>query len=350
MGVKVREKRGKLYLDTYYQGRRTWESLGLTLGNDPYSNKEALRLADIICKKREFQLVSGEWNLLDSVAAKQTLVQYAELQAAKFDPKHHLPKSLKYLKPYAKEIKIGNVNESFLEGYQAYLFDNGLAKCTASHYFAALSTVLRRAVRDRIIQYNPAERIKGIKIPETIKISLTQEELQRLADTPIGGNLGAEIRRALLFAAFTGLRVSDLKSLKWSDIHLSPLQLHKRQAKTGTIVIMDLHPTAWRIINDGDDHAAIDPVFPLLSTTNANTNQYLKKWAKDAGLEKSIGWHTARHSFAVLTLEGGADFYTVSKLMGHTKPMTTAVYAKATDKMKKQAIEGLPKLEMGNDN
>ena len=53
------------------------------------------------------------------------------------------------------------------------------------------------------------------------------------------------------------------------------------------------------------------------------------------------GWHTARHTFAVLTLEGGADFYTVLKLMGHTKSQTTAVYGKATDGMVKKAVQGL---------
>ena len=45
MSVKVREKRKKLYLDIYVDGRRTWETLNLTVSSDPAMNKETMRLA-----------------------------------------------------------------------------------------------------------------------------------------------------------------------------------------------------------------------------------------------------------------------------------------------------------------
>jgi hypothetical protein len=47
MGVKIREKRGKLYLDIYAGGRRAWEALHLTLTSDKKQNKEIMRLAEI---------------------------------------------------------------------------------------------------------------------------------------------------------------------------------------------------------------------------------------------------------------------------------------------------------------
>jgi len=125
MGVNVRVKRGKLYLDTYIQGKHTWESLGLSVGSDTLSNKEALRLADIICKKREFQIASGEWGLIDSVTGKQSHVDYASKLAAKQPPKNHLPKSIKYLTEYAKDVRISSVNERFLEGSQEFLVESG---------------------------------------------------------------------------------------------------------------------------------------------------------------------------------------------------------------------------------
>jgi site-specific recombinase XerD len=63
-------------------------------------------------------------------------------------------------------------------------------------------------------------------------------------------------------------------------------------------------------------------------------------------VDKPIGWHTARHTFATLTLESGADFSTVSRMLGHTKMATTAVYAKTTDRAKRSAVEGLPALDL----
>jgi site-specific recombinase XerD len=74
---------------------------------------------------------------------------------------------------------------------------------------------------------------------------------------------------------------------------------------------------------------------------------YFQKWATRAGIQKHIGWHTARHTFAVISLESGADIYTVSKLLGHTNIRTTQIYAKATDKMKRDAVNALPAINFG---
>jgi hypothetical protein len=76
MSVKIRKKRGKLYLDIYENGCRKWEALHLSLTDDKAHNKEAMRLAEICRAKRELQVVSGEWGLIDPVAGKQTLYSF----------------------------------------------------------------------------------------------------------------------------------------------------------------------------------------------------------------------------------------------------------------------------------
>lgn len=154
--------------------------------------------------------------------------------------------------------------------------------------------------------------------------------------------MGGEIRRAFLFACFVGLRISDIKTLQWGDIDHG--QIEKRQKKTKTIAYIPINETAWGIINDGTIHNHQEPIFPLLAATAHKTNHYLKKWVTLARIGKTIGWHTARHTFAVLSLEGGADIYTLSKLLDHANVKTTEIYAKATDKMKREAVEGLPKI------
>ncbi len=122
-----------MYLDIHYGGRRKWKAIGLTLGADARTNRETMRVAEIIRQKRELQIVSGEWGLIDPLEGKRTLVSYAEELVAKQDPKNHLPKSLKYLPAYAKEIHISAVTERFLDGYQEYLAETELSKATMSH-------------------------------------------------------------------------------------------------------------------------------------------------------------------------------------------------------------------------
>jgi site-specific recombinase XerD len=98
-------------------------------------------------------------------------------------------------------------------------------------------------------------------------------------------------------------------------------------------------------------HCHTELIFPSVGSTEYVTNKYLTHWAQKAGIHKKIGWHTARHTFAVLSLESGADIFTVSKLLGHTDVKTTQVYAKATDKMKREAVNALPQLDIeGGDH
>jgi site-specific recombinase XerD len=77
-----------------------------------------------------------------------------------------------------------------------------------------------------------------------------------------------------------------------------------------------------------------------------NNNYRLVKWGYKAGIDKHIGWHTARHTFAVMSLESGADIFTVSRLLGRTNIKTTQLYAKATDKLRREAVNALPQIEI----
>jgi len=348
MSVVIREKRNRLYLDIYHNGRRQWESLGLTLTPDKQQNREVMRLAEVCRSKREAQIISGEWGLIDPVSGKQALTEYMGKIGKTRGKTDHVNKAVKYLEKYpAGNIALNLVNEKWLEDFQLYLLrETGLSKNTASRYESAVRLALRKAVRDRVIPRNPAEGVKAISNTETDKVFLSSAEIQRLANTPLGGELGAEVKQAFLFACFTGLRISDLKSIAWRDIQRDPLQINKRQEKTNRKVFVPLHPVAWKIINDGAIHNHKALIFPVLTKSKTNTNQYLKDWAKKAGVEKTIGWHTARHTFAVLSLEAGAEIYTVSKLLGHTNLKTTQVYAKATDKMKREAVNALPVIEI----
>jgi integrase len=155
-----------------------------------------------------------------------------------------------------------------------------------------------------------------------------------------------------LFGCYTGLRISDLKTLAWGDIQRDPPQINKRQEKTERKAFVPLHVVAWGIIDDKRLHGYKDPVFPALSKSKPipiQTNT-IKKWAKKAEIEKNIGWHTARHTFAVLSLESGVEIYTLSKLLGHTDVKTTQVYANAADKMKREAVNAPPVIDIAENH
>jgi site-specific recombinase XerD len=151
---------------------------------------------------------------------------------------------------------------------------------------------------------------------------------------------------AALFACFTGLRISDLETLTWGKITTNPMQIIKSQEKTKAPAYIPLNKSAQALIVDGKPHAVNENVFNFTARSRRTSYNYLKAWAEEAEIQKTIGWHTARRTFATMALEHGADIYTVAKLLGHGSISNVTKYAKVTDKLRRKAINALPEIEL----
>jgi integrase len=168
-----------------------------------------------------------------------------------------------------------------------------------------LRSALSKAAAKNIISHNPAAGVAGIPAVDTDMVFLNIDEIQKLADTRLDDPYGAEVRRAFLFACYTGLRVSDLETVKWGRIETNPVQLIKSQEKTKSLVYIPLGPSAQKLILDGKEHKADEYVFKLREHNREAGYARLKEWAEKAKIAKRIGWHTARRTFATLALKRG---------------------------------------------
>lgn len=342
MGVKVRVKRGKYYLDIYQNGVRRWESLHLTRTGNPALDKEQDRLAEICRAKREMQLVSGAYNVPDINGGRIPLYDYMEgIGAAKKNRKVY-EETLKYIDKFTggRIIRLNQVDEAWLMAWQKFLKDQGLASSTQRTYDAIMRAVLNQAEKERKIAHNPAKGVKGITVPDQIHDVLTIEDLEKLVATPMPGELGEEAKRAFLFACWTGLRISDIRTLQWRNIEAGKIRLVMH--KTRQIVEVPLHPMAMVQLEANEDRL----VFPKVGKTKTNVIVYFDRWAARAGVNKKIGWHTARRTFATLAVEAGVDQYVISKLLGHTSIRHTAVYSQVPITTKRDAVGKLP--DFGN--
>jgi integrase len=153
----------------------------------------------------------------DPVGSKQTLIEYMNGIAEGRGQNDFTHKAVKHLEKFPSgNISLGGVTEKWIEDFQEYLLkETKLSKKTIAHYSGAVRYALRKAARDRIIPRNPSIGVKGVSVPESDKIYLTAPEVQSLANAHIAGELGAEIKQAFLFGCYTGLRISDLKTLAW---------------------------------------------------------------------------------------------------------------------------------------
>jgi integrase len=243
-------------------------------------------------------------------------------------------------------ILIFQITSKWVSDFQKYLEkDAGLALSGAAHYSKILRASLKKAVAANIIIRNPADSVPIIKVPEADLIFLNIDELQKLANVGFEGG-GAEIQRAFLFACYTGLRVSDLETLAWGQIETNPMQIIKRQKKTDVPVYIPLNETVKKILENRTRHTPAERVFDLPNDHRRQTYHVLKRWTKAASIDKDIGWHTARRTFATLALENGVDIYSVAKLLGHSSINQVAKYAKVTDKLRREAVAALPEINL----
>lgn len=167
---------------------------------------------------------------------------------------------------------------------------------------------------------------------------LTIDEVQRFMSVETDGK---ETQRAFAFACFTGLRISDIRALKWTDIKNADTTptIVMEQTKTQDIVRVPLGKMALSLLPERGDSSQ---VFHLPSPTAVYASC---KWiAKRAGINKNVSFHTSRHTFATLTLSACNDLKLVSELLGHKSVKTTQRYAEVMLANKAEAVNRVERV------
>ena len=366
--VKLKErvlKNGNvsLFLDTYREGKHLYEFLHLYIVPertpiDKERNKVTRLQAEAHRAKRIIELQNGIYGrVADSEFSKMTLCTAIDNKSNSVSGRtRHSYKEVKNYVLSFGDVTIQKVTKHYILKFLDYLktcksrckkYDpKPLKDSTISLIYGSLNAVLNKAVRDGIIQNNPCNKIDVSEKPKRGNDKmcyLTSDELKQMAQTK---TQHIAIKRAFIFACYTALRFSDIRSLTFADIHKTETgyQIEKIQEKTKESVTIPLSSTALKTIGEipTDAKNLEKRVFDI--PCNANTNLHLQQWAKDSGIKKRVTFHTARHTAATMLLTYGADIYTTSKILGHTNVRTTQIYAEVVNQKKVDAVAALPEL------
>lgn len=363
MKVKLRSKlttQGySLYLDLYKNGKRSFEFLDTYVSED-YTSKKGLKnvkkqdkenmdFARELCTQRQKDLNSLEHGIIPPSWKNADFLTYFDICYKKHKNAHSTFKgTLTHLRTFTVErCTIASVTPVFLNNFCQYLNSvESVSANTVVIYMKCLKQVLGQCVKEGIITQNPFNQFdlralyKKKTVPEVC--FLTIEELRLMQNVSCRSNTNPHTRNAFLFSCFTGLRISDIKKLQWSEIQDGEIRFV--QKKTKKREILPLSEQAQTILN-GIERTKNPLVFYKLPHENS-VNISLKAWAKQAGIddEKDIHFHVARHTFATMLITEDVPLYTTSKLLGHTNLQSTQVYAKVVDRLKNDAVNRLPKL------
>lgn len=338
--IKVIERtlksgRTYLYLDIYYNMRRTTRKTGLMLIGKKSWDDQLRKRAEQMAAELTLKLAKHNFNL-DALQGNYTnfILYYKQVQHERPDYVRR-GNVLKHLENFSgSQLQFEQVNERYWEKFSMYLKEIGLAQSTIFTMFGILKTVLNRAVRDRLINENPLKYV-SVKNPKTERKFLTYDDLKKLISVDCSNQ---EVKQAFLFGCFTGVRLGDIEQMEWSNIKDDTIRI--TQQKTQDFVSIPLTKPAKELLDSRVSRTG--KIFHLPSRSIMST--IITSWAQSAGFP-GITFHSSRHTFATLALTFGASIESVSGMLGHSDIKTTRIYARILDEKKKKDAEKFPDFD-----
>ena len=244
-----------------------------------------------------------------------------------------------------KDVTISEVCESLISDYFVYV-KKSLKKSTLNRKISAIKKFYLWMDREKYISTNPSIKIKGLKFSQKLAFVLTENQLSNLFSIPnTETNNGLRDRTILELMYASGLRVSELVGLKYTDCLLSE-----------KAVLVSGKGRKERVVPFGDE--AVFWIEKYLSSSRPKllknkssdfffvgkgggklSRQFIwklvRKLGAQIGLENYCTPHTFRHTFATHLLNNGADLRAIQLLLGHADISTTQIYTKiALDNLK----------------
>ena len=138
---------------------------------------------------------------------------------------------------------------------------------------------------------------------------------------------------------FSGLRISEALSLKWSDINFKDLSFHivgKGMKERKCYFNHSLSLKLSKLIPDNNDIFIFMINNKLIKPRQVNF--FLSKMYLNGYIKTKISSHSFRHSFATTLMENGADIRHIQKLLGHSSISTTEIYTNVLKNKKKNCF------------
>jgi integrase/recombinase XerD len=258
---------------------------------------------------------------------------------------------------------LGRVGHSFadaetqiLRDYLADLDSRGFKSTSVARRLSAMRHLYRFLLNERIRTEDPAAILSGPKrgrgLPKVLSIADVDRMLRRAKELSEAEDASPSKRlRALrlycllevLYA--TGLRVSELVTLKYSQLNLNQGVLRVvGKGDRERLIPLGEEAVRWlrEFIGTGRGEILLDRTTDYLFPTRRGDHMtrqafwhIIKRYARKSNIEKDLSPHTLRHAFATHLLNHGADLRVVQMLLGHSDLSTTQIYTHvARERMK----------------
>lgn len=218
---------------------------------------------------------------------------------------------------------------------------------TINNNLATIKVFFQYLVDEEFIDENdnPMKRIKNLKEEKTVIVTFNDDEVARIIND-VKEETYSNVRDKLILIFFfdTGIRVSELCSIKVSDIASRHILIHGKGSKQRLVYISKLMRRYMRKYEQmkqerfkHKEQTEIEDYYFLEQYAKgmhrSRINKILKEHCENVGVRKEIRCspHDCRHYFAQKQLRNGIDIYSLSRLMGHFDTQITAKYLRGLE-------------------
>lgn len=280
---------------------------------------------------------------------EKTLISYDE----------HFRFFTNWLKEFHKDVqKISDVTPFLLREYMNYMREEhmniktkeaGLSPQTINARIRFLKNFYNLLFKEEIVEINPAESVRFLKIDETPFQPLTAEEMKRLFNIPDVKNYPQFRDYVLMNLLYdSGMRINEAINLVVSELEIKAkrIVLPASKNKTRKIRIIPLSSHTVRLlmelINENQAHFESEYVFlnwygEHLSEDTFRRN--LKRYVERAGITKRFSCHDFRRQFCTEFLAEGGSLFSLQSIVGHSQISTTRKYVRFDEQMIKNQHE-----------
>jgi len=238
---------------------------------------------------------------------------------------------------------VRRINSTNVNSYVLYLEKNNMSSSTISRSIASMRAFFHFELSEGKIDREPTELVKTPKTRKKAPSVLTVDEVERFLKV-INGKDEKSIRdKAMLELLYaSGMRVSEIISLKLSDVNMQLGYIVCRSETTGRERVIPFGNTTKqclnkylksersKIVSDQDTEWLFVNCFGR-KLSRQGYWKVLKGYAEKANINKEVTPHTLRHSFAAHMVQNGADLKSVQEMMGHADISSTQIYAQLTN-------------------
>ncbi len=238
--------------------------------------------------------------------------------------------------------------------YLGRLKDGGYSTASVCRFISSVKSFSRYMITEKIISEDSTETLRNPKQWDRLPKALSFDDIKTLLETEVKGERYVRDAAMLELMYSSGLRVSEVISIKINDLNFEAgflrvlgkgakeriVPMNKRAANKIKKYMLELRPSLLK----GRQSPFLYLTGRGMPMTRQRFWQALKKLGNLAGLK--ITPHSIRHSFATHLLDGGADLRSVQKMLGHADISTTQIYTKVSaDRIRKAYLDHHPRAK-----